>query len=258
MIRSSHRQPADHRRRRPTLCTIRTIRGTDVEGYRVYRGRVDNPSELELIAQFDYAGTSRRRQGHLHRLPRHPEPGARLRARAGRADRLRAHAAAAAAPRQLRTSGRWTSTWSGPSPRSSRATACCWRTGPPRSFQASSTPRSPTCNHGRVAQGVFYRAHQWRRAVPVHRPQRPQQPAVLLLGGGVRRELRGVRPSEPRVASGPPRRSPRWRWPTTPPAMPRSRLPPPGGTACSPARTSSDDRCDHGRVQRTDAAVQRR
>ncbi|HXE57864.1 MAG TPA: hypothetical protein VNK43_07680 [Gemmatimonadales bacterium] len=29
----------------------------DVEGYRVYRGRVDNPSELTLLAQFDYSGT---------------------------------------------------------------------------------------------------------------------------------------------------------------------------------------------------------
>ncbi|MGH7499412.1 MAG: hypothetical protein ACREL3_11250, partial [Gemmatimonadales bacterium] len=31
------------------------FRGTDVEGYRIYRGRVDNPSELQMIAQFDYA-----------------------------------------------------------------------------------------------------------------------------------------------------------------------------------------------------------
>jgi hypothetical protein len=31
------------------------FRGFDVEGYRVYRGRTSNPSELQLIAQFDYA-----------------------------------------------------------------------------------------------------------------------------------------------------------------------------------------------------------
>jgi hypothetical protein len=31
------------------------FRQRDVEGYRVYRGRTDNPSELQLIAQFDYA-----------------------------------------------------------------------------------------------------------------------------------------------------------------------------------------------------------
>ncbi len=30
----------------------------DVEGYRIYRGRVDNPTELQLVAQFDYAGTT--------------------------------------------------------------------------------------------------------------------------------------------------------------------------------------------------------
>ena len=29
----------------------------DVEGYRVYRGRVDSPNELALVAQFDYVGT---------------------------------------------------------------------------------------------------------------------------------------------------------------------------------------------------------
>lgn len=31
------------------------FRGLDVEGYRIYRGRVDNPTELQLIAQFDFA-----------------------------------------------------------------------------------------------------------------------------------------------------------------------------------------------------------
>ncbi len=32
-------------------------RQSDVEGYRVYRGRVDNPNELQLLASFDYTGT---------------------------------------------------------------------------------------------------------------------------------------------------------------------------------------------------------
>jgi hypothetical protein len=32
-------------------------RQKDVEGYRVYRGRVDSPNSLSLVAQFDYAGT---------------------------------------------------------------------------------------------------------------------------------------------------------------------------------------------------------
>jgi hypothetical protein len=30
----------------------------DVEGYRIYRGRVDAPNELELLAQYDYTGTT--------------------------------------------------------------------------------------------------------------------------------------------------------------------------------------------------------
>jgi hypothetical protein len=32
----------------------------DVEGYRIYRGRVDDPSALKLLAQYDYAGTTMR------------------------------------------------------------------------------------------------------------------------------------------------------------------------------------------------------
>jgi hypothetical protein len=32
-------------------------RSSDVEGYRVYRGRVDSPNSMQLLAQFDYLGT---------------------------------------------------------------------------------------------------------------------------------------------------------------------------------------------------------
>ena len=32
-------------------------RQNDVEGYRIYRGRVESPNSLQLLAQFDYAGT---------------------------------------------------------------------------------------------------------------------------------------------------------------------------------------------------------
>lgn len=34
------------------------FREFDVEGYRIYRGRLDNPTALQLLTQFDYAGTS--------------------------------------------------------------------------------------------------------------------------------------------------------------------------------------------------------
>jgi hypothetical protein len=34
-----------------------SYRKFDVEGYRIYRGRTDTPSQLQLVAQFDYAGT---------------------------------------------------------------------------------------------------------------------------------------------------------------------------------------------------------
>jgi hypothetical protein len=34
-----------------------SYRQFDVEGYRIYRGRTDTPSQLQLVAQFDYAGT---------------------------------------------------------------------------------------------------------------------------------------------------------------------------------------------------------
>ena len=42
----------------------------DVEGYRVYRGRVDSPNELQLVAQFDYTGTSIKDfQGQVNAVP---------------------------------------------------------------------------------------------------------------------------------------------------------------------------------------------
>ncbi|MBA2304817.1 MAG: hypothetical protein H0W08_19585 [Acidobacteria bacterium] len=41
----------------PNLMFDPNYRQFDVEGYRIYRGRVDTPSELRLIAQFDYANT---------------------------------------------------------------------------------------------------------------------------------------------------------------------------------------------------------
>jgi hypothetical protein len=41
----------------PNVLFDPNYRQLDVEGYRVYRGRVDSPNELTLLAQFDYSGT---------------------------------------------------------------------------------------------------------------------------------------------------------------------------------------------------------
>jgi hypothetical protein len=41
----------------PNLLYDPNYRQQDVEGYRIYRGRVDSPGSLQLLAQFDYAGT---------------------------------------------------------------------------------------------------------------------------------------------------------------------------------------------------------
>ncbi len=41
----------------PNILYDPNYRQFDVEGYRIYRGRVDSPNSLSLIAQFDYAGT---------------------------------------------------------------------------------------------------------------------------------------------------------------------------------------------------------
>jgi hypothetical protein len=41
----------------PNLLFDPNYRQFDVEGYRIYRGRVNSPDELTLIAQFDYAGS---------------------------------------------------------------------------------------------------------------------------------------------------------------------------------------------------------
>ena len=178
------------------------FRGLDVEGYRIYRGRTSNPSELELIAQFDYApdpadgkGIFTDFRGTVNPVPGcapelgvltdcaptlqpPPAPGQPVRRVGGRRsgrDRHPGH------PGQPRAAGQ----------RQRR-----------RSCRASWTPRSPTSARGRVAQGVSTAAHQQRRAVPLRRPQRPEQPAVLLLGRGVRRELGRLGSVEPRVASG--------------------------------------------------------
>jgi hypothetical protein len=42
----------------PSLLFDPNYRQFDVEGYRVYRGRVDSPNQLSLVAQFDYVGTT--------------------------------------------------------------------------------------------------------------------------------------------------------------------------------------------------------
>ena len=60
-----------------------SYRQFDVEGYRVYRGRTDSPNTLQLLAQFDKAGTQ------IYRLPRLHQPDPRLRAGAGDHGRMR-------------------------------------------------------------------------------------------------------------------------------------------------------------------------
>ncbi|HZB28426.1 MAG TPA: T9SS type A sorting domain-containing protein [Gemmatimonadales bacterium] len=42
----------------PSILYDPNYRQFDVEGYRIYRGRTDSPTELQLLAQFDYAGTT--------------------------------------------------------------------------------------------------------------------------------------------------------------------------------------------------------
>jgi hypothetical protein len=42
----------------PSALYDANYRKFDVEGYRIYRGRADTPTSLQLIAQFDYAGTT--------------------------------------------------------------------------------------------------------------------------------------------------------------------------------------------------------
>ncbi|MGH7657696.1 MAG: hypothetical protein ACREL6_05635, partial [Gemmatimonadales bacterium] len=42
----------------PNVLYDPNYRQFDVEGYRIYRGRIDDPAAMELVAQFDYAGTT--------------------------------------------------------------------------------------------------------------------------------------------------------------------------------------------------------
>ena len=129
------------------------FRGFDVEGYRIYRGRVDNPSELQLIAQFDYAPDASGKgiftdfRGVINPVP-------------GCAPELRVQTTCAvpfAVPTPGAAAHRVNADRPGghDHPGGSGWPACCSRTARRRSFPASSTRPSRTS-----------RAAGWRRASP--------------------------------------------------------------------------------------------
>ena len=121
------------------------FRANDVEGYRIYRGRVDNPSELGAPSPVRLGAGCGDRQGHLQRLPRAAEPDAAVRAGAQRLHRLRSGSAAAApagyAVHRLpgdRPGG-------DDHPGDPGQPGGSWRAARPSFSRARSTPRSPMC-----------------------------------------------------------------------------------------------------------------
>ena len=195
-------QPADTiGRQSPNPLYDPNFRGNDVEGYRIYRGRVDNPTELQLIAQFDYAPDPATGKGIFKDFRALVNPTAPARPSSGVTTRLRGdrllHAGAGQPVRRQRghRSGRHHHPGHPGQPRAARGRQGADPAG------HSWTPRSRT-SRGRVAQGVS--TDLSNNGVPFifvdH--ERPEQPAVLLLGHRVRRELAGLGSLEPRVQPG--------------------------------------------------------
>ena len=178
------------------------FRANDVEGYRVYRGRTDNPAELQLLAQFDY-GPDESGRGLFTDFRGADESGAGVRARAGRVHHLRLHPPAAAAAGY----GVHARCLGGRGPDGHHHAGSPGQPGavgergcPTASGRAGHRLCRSRCGPGRP--GGELHPGQHGRAVRLHRPGRPKQPAVLLFGHRVRRELAGVGAVEPRVGPG--------------------------------------------------------
>ena len=127
------------------------FRGLDVEGYRIYRGRVDNPSQLQLIAQFDYAPDATGR-GLFADFRWHREPGSRVRSRARCPDHLPHHVLHPAPGRAF--VGSVNIDLVGRSPRSFQATACSSPSGESQVLPGLLDTAFVDITRGRVGQGV--------------------------------------------------------------------------------------------------------
>ena len=180
---------------------IPNFRGLDVEGYRIYRGRTDNPGELQLLAQFDYApdpatgrGVFTDFRGLVNPMPRARrssavfiacDPALQPPPAAGHA----VHRLHGGRPHRHAHPGH-----------PGQPGAAGQRRGPAAAGRAGHGVQRHRPGPGRPGGELDLGQH--RRAVRLHRPERAEQPAVLLLGHRVRRELAGVGSVEPGVGPG--------------------------------------------------------
>ena len=191
LIRSSPSRPASPTARTApvrTRCTIRTSAASTSRATGSIAAGSDNPSELQLIAQFDYAPDPADGKGIFTDFRGTVNPTAGCAPELGVHDRLRhrvLHAGARAAVRRLdgRRPGR------APSPRSFQATACCSRRATAQVLPGTLDTAFTDIARGRLAQGVTTTLTNSGVPFMFIDQERAEQPAVLLLGGRVRREL---------------------------------------------------------------------
>ena len=159
----------------------------DVEGYRIYRGRVDSPDELALIAQFDFAGTI------YQRLRRRGQPGGHLRPGTQHQHRLPGGAYSPVAPGVPRTV-------SNPNNIVSPFVMTKFGNRLELASGLAITTKTDTVVTGNGSG--LPAADQHRRPVHLRGQRRPEQLPVLLRGHGVRREFLVLGPDQPGVAEG--------------------------------------------------------
>ena len=190
----------------PNVLYDPNYRQYDVEGYRIYRGRVDNSGQLTLVAQFDYAGTE------MNDFTGQIQPVVDLRAGTGR-HRLRPDCAGGVFD-YVQFSG-MPATVSVAYPlvgqfiqvKLGSASRVVVNPGQVPGDACVADVLRPGDRERRHAAHVggerrLSAADRQRRTVRLHRSRAEEQLPLLLLGDGVRREQLPVRPEQPRVAAG--------------------------------------------------------
>ena len=180
------------------------FRGLDVEGYRIYRGRASNPSELTLIAQFDYPPDPFSGRGHFFDFRVRSTPPLGVRSRARRLHSVPGQRIPRRRRQASRSRSRRTSIWVRRRDRHPghhrRPGTACNRNGADSPGKAGH--RGHRYRSGQARNWSVDRPQGQRGSVRVHRPQRPEQPEVFLCGDGVRHEFGSVGTVEPRIGQG--------------------------------------------------------
>ena len=160
------------------------FRGLDVEGYRIYRGRVDNPAELQLVAQFDYAEDPTTGRGIFNDFRGLVNPTPQC------APELGVFIACDGAllpppPPGTPFTGSQAIPLVGTITQLTPGNRVLLANGEAQTLPGVLDTAFADVAAGRVAQGRELHPGEYGRTVPLHRPLGAQQPAVLLLSHGV-------------------------------------------------------------------------